>query len=230
MSPRTLHHALIAVVFFLVIAACNLTRTAQPSVPNQADQPAAVQATLANQPATADPAIEPTNTVPAPPAPVKSPLHWGKYTCPLINCISDKYLDDFKVIGGVPPLEWFGNDGINISVTVDQAGNVTAATALLWIFSNPADMEACTRGEYEFSDISATGSYNIAENKLTLEMLGDESYDPWNGGSRCAGSMMAGQTTKEFIFAVNADGNLVLCKPGETGDACLANPMAVLSQ
>ncbi len=235
MKPRPLHHVLFAVLVFVLIAACSLTRAA-PSAPASAQPTATPPAagavnTQAVVPTAVPPTLAPDATLlPPPPAAVKSPLHWGKYSCPLVNCISDKFLDTYKVIGGVPPLEWFGDDTINISVRVDQAGTVTAATAFFWIITNHADMEACSRGEYQFSDISATGSYNIAENKLTLEMLGDESYTSLNGGSRCAGSDMTVQTTREFIFAVNADGNLVLCQPGETGDACLANPMAVLSQ
>jgi hypothetical protein len=235
MKPRPYQYALIAILVFVLIAACNLTRSV-PSAPTPA-QPSATQPaagavnTQAVVPSSVPATLAPTNTLlPSPPAAVKSPLHWGKYSCPLVNCISDKFLDTYKVIGGVPPLEWFGDDTINISVRVDEAGTVTAATAFFWIITNHADMEACTRGEYQFSDISASGSYNIAENKLTLEMLGDELYTSWNGGVHCAGSDLAGTATKEFIFAVNADGNLVLCQPGETGNACLANPMAVLSQ
>ncbi len=210
------------IAFILLISlACNLTSSANPVAATQIEQPAvAVETSI--PPAPTSPSG--TNPSAAPPT-VKSPLRWGKYWC-MNECISEEFLEGFKVIGGVPPLRWLYNQ---ISVSVDREGKVTAGGAGFTIETNFGGGEACTHGEYQFYQSSSTGSYDITSNILTLEMTGDESYGPGGGGVHCAGTSLSGQTTKTFIFAVNADGNLVLCKSGETGAACLANPMALLT-
>ena len=218
MKPPLLLLALMAACVFIIGAACNLTSPVSPSTPPPANQVATTAPT---------PAPSPTVPPPPPPTPVKSPLHWGTYRSPIDTNISDQFLEDFKVIGGVPPLEWANGW---VSVVVDQAGTVTSGGAFFWIFTNPKGGDVCTSGEYQFSVDSATGTYNIADNTLTVEMTGEERYGPLGGGSRCADSFLVGQTTREFIFAVKDDRTLVLCKPGETGVACLANPMAILDQ
>ncbi len=159
-----------------------------------------------------------------PPMPTKSRLHWGTYLC-IADCISEKFLDNYPVIGGVPPLSWAQT---TMTITVNQDGTITKGAAFLWIFTNSDDKQACTNGEYQFDGKVTTGSYNEAENIFSVEMTGAESYVSDVGGEHCAGADLEQQGTHQFIFAVDADGHLVLCKSGETGDACLQNPMATL--
>lgn len=218
MKPPLLLLALMAACVFIIGAACNLTSPVNPTTLPPANQVATTASTSAPSP---------TVPPPPPPTPVRSKLHWGNYTCLPENCISDKFLEDFKVIGGVPPLEWFSSQ---ISVRVDQAGNVVSGGAFFWIGTNIKAGEVCTDGEYQFAEESSTGSYNEADNILTVKMTGEERYGPFVAGSICPGFPLVGQTTREFIFAVKDDRTLVLCKPGETGVACLANPMAILTQ
>jgi hypothetical protein len=224
MKIAPLHFISIIAFILLISLACNLTSSANPMAATQIEQPAAtVETSIPLSPISPS---SPTGTNPpaAPPA-VKSPLRWGKYSC-MNDCISEEFLEGFKVIGGVPPLRWLYNQ---ISVSVDREGKVTAGGAGFTIETNWKAGESCTHGEYQFYQSSSTGSYDVASNILTLEMTGDESFGLGGYGVHCAVSSLSGQTTKTFTFAVNTDGNLVLCKSGETGAACLANPMALLT-
>ena len=148
----------------------------------------------------------------------------GKYSCS--DCISDQYLEDFKLLGGFIPLEWVGSGWTYLSVTVDQAGNVTEANTYLSISTS---LEGCSDGIYNFDATSATGKYDPATKLLVVDMTGDESHSSLEGGTFCAKYDLNGTTTIRFVFMANAQGSLVLCKPGETGDACLNNPMAILT-
>jgi len=216
MKHSAFTYGLIGLCVIFVIAGCNLFSTVKPADTSPSTQAVSVNNTAAPLPDTPLP----------PPTIARSKLHWGKYWC-MDNCISDKFLEDYQVIGGVPPLHWANGQ---ISVMVSQDGSITTGGAFFWILTNPDGGEACTSGEYQFAEETTTGSYDEMGNILTVEMTGEERYAPLGGGANCAGSSIVQQGNKQFIFAVDDQGNLVLCKAGETGQACLNNPMAVLKQ
>ncbi len=170
-------------------------------------------------------APQPTTPPPPPPA-AKSKLHWGTYMC-LNQCIAEEFLEDYPVVGGVPPLRWLDSQ---MTVRVSQDGSITSGGAFFWILTNPDGGEACTSGEYQFAEETTTGSYDEAANILSVEITGEERYSALGGGEDCAGADIVQQATKQFILAVDGQGSLVLCKAGETGQACLDHPMAVLKQ
>ncbi len=204
-------------IFFcaiFVIAGCNLFTRGKPANTSPSTQAVKVDPTKVSLPDTPQP----------PPSPVKSKLHWGKYTC-ITDCISDQFLEDYQVIGGVPPLKWWES---SMTITVSQDGSISNGSAFFWIGTDSNESKACTRGEYKFSEETTTGSYDESANLLSVDMTGEESFAPLSGGPDCSGASLVQQATKHFTFAVDEEGHLLLCKPEETGEACLNNPMALL--
>jgi hypothetical protein len=204
--------AILCIIFFSL--GCNLST----SVKYADNLPATPQVKVDNT------AVPLPDTPLPPPMPTKSRLHWGTYLC-VDNCISDKFLESYPVIGGVPPLTWAQT---SMSVSVNQDGTITTGFAFFWIFTNSDGGEVCTNGEYQFDGKITSGSYNSVDNILSVEMTGDETYGSDVGGEHCMGADLEQQGTHQFVFAVDGDGNLVLCNSGETGEACLQNPIAIL--
>jgi hypothetical protein len=152
-------------------------------------------------------------------------ISWGRYWC--FDCMSDSLIKDLDVMGGVPPIS-FVHDVI--SVTLDKDGNVTTGSAHFSIGTNiGSNSENCGTGDFEFDTDNGTGFYDIENHRISMDYTGERSYSPMGNTEKCGNRVSGGTITLHYIFMVQEKPPaLILCLPGETGDACLSNPMAIL--
>lgn len=228
MKPRLFTFGLIFIIAIIVTAGCNFPIYLD-SIKQSQPEASSIKAT--EQEVTIVPALEEnqTKTVAAPETqvtPIKShKIRGGRYWC--FDCISDALLKDFKVMGGVPPISFVHNV---ISVTIDEDGKVTTGSAHFNISTNiGSNSENCGTGDYEFDTDNGIGFYDIENHQITMDYTGEQSYAPMGNTQKCGSRVSGGTITLHYVFTVQENPPaLYLCMPGETGDACLNNPMAIL--
>jgi hypothetical protein len=209
-------------------AGCNFPQTDTVIQPSQVALETTPTPTSSAPPSTqpqatqAKPAVTPSPQV----NPTLSQFGIGYYSCS--DCISDKFLDNFKIVVGVPPLEFWTSI---LRIRLNRAGNIVEPFIFsLDIISNPNGGEDCTHGHYSFSKESVSGVYDRDKNLLVVEVAGDVTYASWQAGKSCYLVETKQKATKKFTLMVNPQDQLILCKEGEIGDMCLNNPMAVLKK
>jgi hypothetical protein len=218
----------ILVTFGLVagISGCNLLKVINPNEEVKSDQGNTVN--LTPSPQEQSPSETVLSTASAPPlqqAPAKNKLFVGQYRCGIENCISEKFIEDYPVLNGLPPFEV---DSSFITLMFDENGKVTDGVYTLRISTFPEGGESCMNGYDEFTSQSQTGTYNPDTNTLVVDFYGEETYRSYMAGHDCYLLDTTIKTTKQLIFMLNDHKHLVLCKTGETGETCLKNPMAIL--
>ncbi len=147
----------------------------------------------------------------------------GEYACE--NCFSETWATD--VYAGADAPRSMGRSQARI--TIDHLGNVASGYLFFEVYGTPpADHCGVTRDAMESSSPYGTIDHNTRElivdfssNRVTIERGG--------GNGQCdPPETSEGSGAIRVFFQAGEDGNLLLCKPFETGQVCMDAPMAVL--
>jgi hypothetical protein len=226
MTTRKFAMVLVLVSLVFCTSGCNLLKvinTSDTSNDNEGDT-----INLTPSPQVQSPGLTVSSTEIAPPlpqVPTKKKLFVGQYRCGIENCISEKFIENYPVLNGLPPFEV---DSSFITLMFDENGKVTDGVYTLRISTFPGGGESCMNGYDEFTSQSQTGTYDPDTNTLVVDFYGEETYRSYMAGHDCYLLDTTIKTTKQLVFMLDDQKQLILCKTGETGETCLKNPMAIL--
>ncbi|MEW6717548.1 MAG: hypothetical protein AB1345_08600 [Chloroflexota bacterium] len=144
----------------------------------------------------------------------------GQYECE--SCFSESWATDVDMVAEGPR-----SMGRNlVKITVDENGNVTAGYIFYEIYGTPPNY--CTITYNSFESGKVTGAVNHDTKELIVDFLDCKAVYERSGGSQCDPPEVSTGGATRFFFQFNEQGDLMLCKPFETGQSCIENPIAVL--